>query len=167
MHRRIDAHRLLVGALVGDLVIDIEEIAVAFLHGGFAELEDLFLRGVVEVGAVGDLLAVALDGFGEVEVNAEAGVTDEMLKNGKPAVIFGGAFVLTLIASFVFALFLGPKPAVGFAVGAGAAAGVCWVAAAFGINYLFERRSLKLFLINGGYNALLFTVIGLILGLWH
>ena len=98
---------------------------------------------------------------------AEAGVTDEMLKNGKPAVIFGGAFVLTLIASFVFALFLGPKPAVGFAVGAGAAAGVCWVAAAFGINYLFERRSLKLFLINGGYNALLFTVIGLILGLWH
>lgn len=97
----------------------------------------------------------------------EAGVTDEMMKNGKPAVIFGGAFVLTLIASFVFAMFLGPKPGLGFAVGAGAAAGICWVAAAFGINYLFERRSLTLFAINGGYNALLFTVIGLILGLWH
>ena len=97
----------------------------------------------------------------------EAGVTDEMMKNGRPAVIFGGAFVLTLIASFVFAMFLGPKPSLGFAVGAGAAAGICWVAAAFGINYLFERRSLTLFAINGGYNALLFTVIGLILGLWH
>ena len=97
----------------------------------------------------------------------EAGVTDEMMKNGNPAIIFGGAFALTLLASVVFAFFLGPKPELGFAVGAGAAAGIAWVAAAFGINYLFERKSLVLFAINGGYNALLFTVIGLILGLWH
>jgi hypothetical protein len=41
------------------------------------------------------------------------------------------------------------------------------VAASFGINYLFERRSLKLFLINGGYHTLQFTIIGLLLALWH
>ena len=35
----------------------------------------------------------------------------------------------------------------------------------FGINYLFERRSLKLFLINGGYHTLQFTIIGLVLAL--
>ncbi|ESQ88212.1 hypothetical protein ABAC460_16250 [Asticcacaulis sp. AC460] len=97
----------------------------------------------------------------------EAGVSDEAMKNGNMGVIFGGAFALTLLASVVFAFFLGPKPALPFAVGAGAAAGIAWVAAAFGINYLFERKSLTLFAINGGYNALLFTVIGLILGLWH
>ena len=33
------------------------------------------------------------------------------------------------------------------------AAGLFWVAAAFGITYLFERRGLALWLINGGYHA--------------
>jgi hypothetical protein len=67
----------------------------------------------------------------------------------------------------VFALFLGPRPALGFALGAGFSAGLCWVAASFGINYLFERRSLALFLVNGGYHTMQFTLYGLVLGLWH
>lgn len=95
------------------------------------------------------------------------GLSDEQLKGGNPAVIFGGSFVLSLLAAFVFAMFLGPRPAIGLAVGAGAAAGLCWVAASFGINYLFERKSLALFLINGGYSTFQFTLYGLVLGLWH
>ena len=97
----------------------------------------------------------------------EAGLTDEQLKAGNPAKIFGGSLVLSLIAAAVFAMFLGPKPALGFAFGAGLSAGLCWVAASFGINYLFEHRSLKLFLINGGYHTVQFSVIGVVLGLWH
>jgi hypothetical protein len=97
----------------------------------------------------------------------EAGVSDERLRNGNPALIFGLAFVLSVIAAWVFAMFLGPRPALGFATGAGFAAGLAWVAASLGIIYLFERRSLKLFLINGGYVTLAFTAIGAILGLWH
>ena len=62
---------------------------------------------------------------------------------------------------------IGPKPAPGFAAAAGFAAGLCWVAGSFGINYLFEQRPLRLFLINGGYHTVQYTVIGLILGLWH
>ena len=95
------------------------------------------------------------------------GLSDEVLKGGNPAVIFGGSLVLSLIAAFVFAMFLGPKPPIGLALGAGASAGLCWVAASLGINYLFERKSLGLFLINGGYNTLQFTLYGLVLGLWH
>lgn len=97
----------------------------------------------------------------------ETGLTDDQLKAGNPAKIFGGALVLSLIAAAVFALFLGPAPSPGLAVGAGLAAGLCWVTASLGINYLFERRSLALFLVNGGYHTLQFTVIGLVLGLWH
>jgi Protein of unknown function (DUF1761) len=97
----------------------------------------------------------------------EAGLTDEQLKAGNPAKIFGGSLVLSLVAAAVFAMFLGPKPELGFAFGAGLSAGLCWVAASFGINYLFEHRSLKLFLINGGYHTVQFTVIGVVLGLWH
>ncbi|HZX27389.1 MAG TPA: DUF1761 domain-containing protein [Telluria sp.] len=93
----------------------------------------------------------------------EAGVTDEQLQNANMGKIFGLTFLLCLLASFVFALFLGPHPTLVLGVGAGFAAGLCWVAASFGINYLFERRSLKLFLINGGYHTLQFTLVGLVL----
>jgi hypothetical protein len=93
----------------------------------------------------------------------EAGVTDEQLKNGNMAKIFGLSLVLALIAAWAFALFLGPRPPVALGLGAGFSAGLCWVAASFGMNYLFERRSFKLFLINGGYHTLQFTIIGLVL----
>lgn len=96
----------------------------------------------------------------------EAGVSDAQLQNANMALIFGLAFVLSLIAAFVFALFLGPRPPLALGLGAGASAGLCWVASSFGINYLFERKSFKLFLINGGYHTLQFTLIGLILALW-
>jgi Protein of unknown function (DUF1761) len=95
------------------------------------------------------------------------GQTEERLRGGNPAMILGPAFLLSLIAAAVFALFLGPHPSLNLGLGAGFAAGLCWVAASFGINYLFERRSLTLFLINGGYHTVQFTLYGLILGLWH
>ena len=97
----------------------------------------------------------------------EAGVTEEKMKSANMPLIFGLTFVLGLIAAWVFALFLGPRPPMALGLGAGFSAGLCWVAASLGINYLFERKSLKLWLINGGYHTLQFTIIGLILALWH
>lgn len=95
----------------------------------------------------------------------EAGVTDEQMAGANMGMIFGLALVLSLIAAFVFALFLGPRPSMPLGLGAGFSAGLCWVTASLGINYLFERKSLKLFLINGGYHTLQFTIIGLVLAL--
>ena len=96
-----------------------------------------------------------------------AGLSDEQAKSGNMAVIFGGAFSLSLIAAFVFAMFLGRQMGLHAATLAGLSAGLCWVAASFGINYLFERRLLGLWLINGGYHTLQFTLFGLILGATH
>ena len=98
---------------------------------------------------------------------ALAGLSDEDLQAANPAVKFGFSFLLAFVAAFVFAVFLGPEPALSFASGAGFAAGLGWVATSFGINYLFEHKSMGLFLINGGYHTAQFTVIGAILGLWH
>ena len=95
-----------------------------------------------------------------------AGLTDEQLKAGNPAKIYGGAFVLSLIAAATFAMFLGKLP-VAEATAYGFCAGLAWVAASFGINYLFEHRPLSLLMVNGGYHTLQFTLYGLILGLWH
>jgi len=93
-----------------------------------------------------------------------AGLSDEQAQGGNMAVIFGLSFALSLIAAYVFGMFLGPEMPLAGAVGAGLAAGLCWVAASFGINYLFERRPLSLWLVNGGYHTLQFTLFGLILG---
>ncbi len=102
--------------------------------------------------------------FGKVW-QREAGLSDEALKKRNVAMMFGGSLVLSLLAAFVFGMFLGPKPGFGLAVGAGFAAGFAWVAASFGINYLFEARSGKLLLVNGGYHTLQFTLFGLVFGL--
>jgi hypothetical protein len=96
---------------------------------------------------------------------ALSGQSEDQLKSGSMTMIFGGAFLLNLIAAYVFALFLGPAPELKFAVGAGFAAGLFWVMASLGVNYLFERRPLGLWLINGLYFTIQFTLFGLILGL--
>lgn len=102
--------------------------------------------------------------FGKVW-QREAGISDERMKNSNMGLIFGLAFLLCLLAAWMFAIFLGPRPPMAFGLGAGFAAGLFWVAASFGVNYLFERKSLKLFLINGGYHTVQFTLIGVILAL--
>ena len=94
-----------------------------------------------------------------------AGLSDDQLKGGNMAKTFGLTFLLSFIAAAVFAMFLGTEMSVGAATAAGFSAGLCWVAASYGITYLFEHRPLKLWLVNGGYHTLQFTVFGLILGL--
>jgi hypothetical protein len=96
-----------------------------------------------------------------------SGVSEEQARQGSPAKVFGGAFALTLVMAANLAAFLGPKADLAFGVFAGAAAGLGWVAMALGVTYLFEHRSLKLFLINAGYQVVTFTVMGAILGAWR
>jgi hypothetical protein len=93
-----------------------------------------------------------------------AGLSDDQLKSGNMAKIFGLTLVLSFIAAAVFAMFLGKNFGLGPAAAAGFSAGLCWVAASYGITYLFEHRPLKLWLINGGYHTLQFTLFGLIIG---
>lgn len=91
-------------------------------------------------------------------------LTDADIQSGHPAKTFGGAFVLSFIAALIFAVFLGQSPGIVFGTAAGFAAGLFWVASSFGINYLFEKKPLSLFLINGGFHTVQFTLYGLIIG---
>jgi len=92
------------------------------------------------------------------------GLSDEALAKRPATLVFGGAFVLSVVASLVFAMFLGPEPGLRFATAAGFGAGLCWVAASYGIICLFEARSPLLWLINGGYLTLQFTLYGAVIG---
>lgn len=93
------------------------------------------------------------------------GFTEEALKQtaGK---VFGGSFVLAVIISFVLTMFIGPNSTGLFGLIAGFMAGAFFVATAFGITYLFERRPFVLFLIDGGYHIVTFSLMGFIIGLW-
>lgn len=78
--------------------------------------------------------------------------------------LLGGSFVLELIMAFTFAMFMGRGAGAMTGLGYGLVAGLGWVGLAFGVNYLFEGKPFKLWLINAGYNTLVFAVMGLIIG---
>jgi hypothetical protein len=97
----------------------------------------------------------------------ELGFTKEEMSNGSMIKIFGISFLLMLVISFNLAAFIGPESDWQFGMTAGALAGIGWVAAAMGVNYLYERKSFRFWLINAGYMVISFTLMGAIIGAWH
>lgn len=94
------------------------------------------------------------------------GFTEADLQQRNPARTFGLSFLLALVAALVLEMFIGPEADLAFGTIAGFMAGLGWVATLLGIIYLFEMKSLRAFLINGGYCVVALTVMGLILGAW-
>ena len=95
-------------------------------------------------------------------------LSDEDLKKGQPAKIFGFSFLWSFVMAFNLAMFLNdPKTDAAWGVTAGFLAGFGWVAMAIFIIGLFERRSTRYLLINAGYMTASFLVMGLILGAWR
>lgn len=92
--------------------------------------------------------------------------TSEDLKDRNMGLIFGLAFLFSLIMAFNLALFIGQEDMAYGAV-AGFLTGFGWVFFAIGIISLFENRSANYVLINGGYMIVAFTVMGAIIGAWH
>ena len=78
----------------------------------------------------------------------------------------GKSTLISLVMAFNLAAFIGPKASLSFGLFAGAAAGLGWVAMSMGVTDLFEQRSLKLWLINSGYQVLTYTLMGGVLGVW-
>lgn len=96
----------------------------------------------------------------------EAGIDPDAAPR-HPARIFAIAFICSLLAAAVFAVFLGPSPTPVQGFGIGFTVGLFWVSMSFGINYAFAQRSMKLWMIDSGYHMLQFALYGLILGSWH
>jgi hypothetical protein len=97
---------------------------------------------------------------------AERGVTPESAKQGaNMAMIFGTTFVLNLIAAFildhVYGTYNHPDLATSVMISGGIALG--FIVTSIGVNYLFSRLSLKLFLIDAGYWFVIYCVMGAVL----
>ncbi|MEL6535086.1 MAG: DUF1761 domain-containing protein [Bacteroidota bacterium] len=96
------------------------------------------------------------------------GFTDEYLQQGNMALIFGSSLVAMIVMAFGMAMFFGGE-VTKIAEGAtyGAMTGVFFVAMGIGINMLYQRKPLKLFFIDAGYQVIFLTMQGIILAAWH
>ena len=97
----------------------------------------------------------------------DVGLTEESAKNANMPKTFGGAFVLQLVAAMTLATFLGPESTWLSGVHTGLVIGIGFLATAYGVTYLFEQRPLRLFMINTGFNVVLFAIMGAVIGGWH
>jgi hypothetical protein len=99
---------------------------------------------------------------------AARGLSDETLKSGaNMPLIFGLTFVLNVVSAFVLDHTLGtygdPDMSLSLMIAGGIALG--FVIPAMGVNYLFSRMSLRLFLIDAGYWLVIYCLMGAILDL--
>jgi hypothetical protein len=124
--------------------------------------------------AVG-VAALAAFGVGAVWYNPKvfggewmrlSGLTEARAKQANVAMIMAGAFALTFLIAYSIARLMvrgggweaGAK--VGLFVGTAIAFGT-------GVNYLFEMKPLKLWLINAGHQVVTSVLIGAIVGAWR
>jgi len=97
----------------------------------------------------------------------EVGLTAEALAKTNMKPIFAGTFVLQFVAATALARFLGADSSLPIGLHAGLLIGLCWIAPAYGVTYLFEQRSLRIFIINAGYYVVMFALMGTIIGAWQ
>ena len=97
----------------------------------------------------------------------ENNLTEEKIKSGNKAKIFGLALLLTLVMSVNLAMYLN-SPTINFQLGFlyGLLSGV-WVLCAIAVIGLFEHKSARYIFINGGYWLLALGLMGAILGAWR
>lgn len=91
-----------------------------------------------------------------------AGLTEEQIKSGNMGMIYGTAFVLSLVASTTLAHVLTYFPGMGLhtvlMISGGIAVG--FIIPAIGTNYLFSQKSRTLFLIDSTYWLLFYLAMG-------
>ena len=81
---------------------------------------------------------------------------------------YASSFLFMLVMAVNLAFYLAdPKTTAAFGAIAGFLAGFGWAAMGLAIVALFEKRSWKYSLINGGYLTVALTLMGLILGAWR
>jgi hypothetical protein len=97
----------------------------------------------------------------------EIGLTEESIDQTHVARTFITTFVLQFIAATALAVYLGSDSNLMSGLLSGGLIGLLWIATAYGITYLFEQRTMRLFLINAGFYVVQFALMGTILGAWH
>lgn len=84
-------------------------------------------------------------------------------KKGHPAIVFGTAYLLSVVAAYALAVLLNHAPTIGRGLHVGAMVGLLFVGASFGVNYAFDKRSFRTWAIDACYHVLQFAAFGLVI----
>lgn len=97
------------------------------------------------------------------------GKTEDEIKQGSNAPAYIGSFISTFLLACILAYFINWSGSVGFFKGIQIAffAWLGFVATTLFTNNLFQKSSLKLFLIDSGYWLAGMLIMGAILGVWQ
>lgn len=95
-----------------------------------------------------------------------SGMSFEKGKQANMLLTFGGTAVLNLLIAIAIALLAGPHAGWKMGLHTGVFSAFFFVATALGVIYLFEQRPFKLWLINTGYQLVIFAAMGAIIGAW-
>jgi hypothetical protein len=94
------------------------------------------------------------------------GMTKEKGAQANMVLTFGGTAVLNLLVAIAIAMLIGPHAGWHAGLHTGLFSALFFVATSLGVIYLFEQQSFKLWLINTGYQVVIFAVMGAIIGAW-
>lgn len=97
----------------------------------------------------------------------EVGLSEDAISNANMGKTFGGTIILQTLAATALSAFLGADSTWLSGLQTGIWVGLFWIATSYGVTYLFEQRSTRLFLINAGYYVVLYVIMGTIIGAWH
>lgn len=94
---------------------------------------------------------------------------EELKKNFNPIKVYSVSFISQVIMTYILALLISftnaTTPAEGLQIGFMAWLG--FIATAMTINYLYEGRTFKHFIVDSGYHFIVLLVNGFILGMWQ
>jgi len=99
------------------------------------------------------------------------GLSEEKLKDSNMALIFGSSFILIFLMNFGLAIILQGHAVRDISIFSGMLygflIGLFFICTSIGINMLYQRKSVTLWLIDAGYQVLYLTVAGAIFGAWR
>lgn len=135
-------------------------------------MEDMYINHwAVLVAAISNLIVGATWYSPALFYNAwksENNKTDDDFKDINVGKLYSISTILSVIICYNMAFFLGDAntdwvwgTTAGFLTGFG------WAAMIFVIIAMYEQKSIRYMLINGGYIVVYFTLIGFILGIWR
>ncbi|MDQ3141814.1 MAG: DUF1761 domain-containing protein [Bacteroidota bacterium] len=98
----------------------------------------------------------------------ELNFTETDIKNTNMGKVFGTTFALTFVYCCILALTMMISERSGMADGFkhGVLISLGFVVTTFGINYLYSKKTFKLFLIDVGYYIVISCLMGAIIGAW-
>jgi len=118
-----------------------------------------FIVGWLWYGPLFGKLWMELNGFAPEKLREEKGLPMPL--------IMVVNYVATALAAFSIAMFIGAEADASFGIFAGLMIALFWIGTSRLNDVLYERQPFRLYLINLGYNLVIYVIMGAVLGAWH